>query len=48
MKIKVSLSVGLGARNGILEVPDEATDEEIDEEVDVWASNYIDLGWCKE
>jgi hypothetical protein len=55
MKIKVELSIGLlGHREDILEVPDEElenmTEKEIDdyineEYVQVWANNYIDMGY---
>lgn len=49
MEIKAILSIGYptAKHTGIIEVDDNATDEDIDEEVQIWANNYIDIGWKK-
>lgn len=58
MKIRVRLGIGISGayRNAVLEIPDEElkgmTEEERDEYitseyVEVWANNYIDLGYSE-
>lgn len=58
MKIRVSLGIGISGayRHGVLEIPDKElegmTEEERDEYitseyVEVWANNYIDLGYSE-